>query len=74
MGDFNMTAENHHLKDFTDSNDEFKNLINESTCFKSTWPTTIDLFLTNRKGFLTKSPTNETKQQYQTIANSSTPF
>ena len=68
-----MNAEN-HLKDFTDSNDEFKNLINESTCFKSTWPTTIDLFLTNRKGFFTKSPTNETKQQHQTIANSSTLF
>ena len=59
MGDFNMTPENHHLKDFTDSND-FDNLIKEPTCFKSTSPTTIDLFLTNRKGCFMKSSTNET--------------
>ena len=30
-----MTPENHHIKDFTDSND-FENLIKEPTCFKST--------------------------------------
>ena len=49
MSDFNMTSENRHQKDFTDSND-FENLIKEPTCFKSTSPTTIDVFLTNRKG------------------------
>ena len=54
MGDFNMTPENHHLKDFTDSND-FENLIKEPTCFKSTLPTTINLFLINRKGCFVKS-------------------
>ena len=59
MGDFNMTPENHHLKVFTDSND-FENLIKEPTCFKSTSPTTINLFLTNRKGYFVKSSTNET--------------
>ena len=48
MGNFNMTHKNHHLKDFTDSND-FENLIKEPTYFKSTSPTTIDLFLTNKK-------------------------
>ena len=59
MGDFNMTPENHHLKDFADSND-FENLIKEPTYFKSTSPTTIDLFLSNRKGCFMKSSTNET--------------
>ena len=59
MGDFNMIPENHHLKDFTDSND-FENLIKEPSCFKSTSPTTIDLFLTNSKGCFMKSSTNET--------------
>ena len=59
MGDFNMTPENHHLKDFTDSND-FENLINKSTCFKNNSLTTIDLFLTHRKGCFMKSSTNET--------------
>ena len=54
MGDFNMTPENHHLKDFTDSND-FENLIKEPICFKSTLPTTINLFLINRKGCFVKS-------------------
>ena len=51
MGDFNRTAENHHLKDFPDFND------------LKIWqkrPTTTDLFLTNRKGSFTKSSTNET--------------
>ena len=59
MGNFNMTSENHHLKYSTDSND-FENLIKELTCFKSTSPTTSDLFLTNRKGCFMKSSTNET--------------
>ena len=59
IGDFNTTPENHHLKDFIDSND-FENLIKEPTCLKSTSPTTIDLFLTNRKGCFMKSSTNET--------------
>ena len=58
LGDFNMTPENHRLKDFTDSND-FENLIKEPTCFKRTSPTTIVLFLTNRKGCFMKSSTNE---------------
>ena len=56
MDDFNMTPKNHHLKDFTDSND-FENLTKEQTCFKSTSPTNIDLFLTNRKGYSMKSST-----------------
>ena len=59
MGDCNMTSENHHLKDFTDSN-EFENLIKEPTCVKSTSPTIIDLLLTNRKCCFMKSSTNET--------------
>ena len=54
-----MTSEKHHLKDFTDSND-FENLMKEPTCFKSTSPTTIDLFLTNRKDCFMKYSTNET--------------
>ena len=53
-----MTPKNHHLKDFTDSND-FENLIKELTYFKSTSPTTIDLFLT-KKGSFMKPSTNET--------------
>ena len=60
MEGFNMTPENHHLKYFTDSND-FENLIKEPTCFKSTSPTTIDLFLTNIKGCFMKSSTNKTR-------------
>ena len=59
MGDCNMTPENHHLKDFTDSNN-YENLVKEPTCFKSTSPTTIDLFLANRKGRFMKFSTNET--------------
>ena len=59
MGDFHMTPENHHLKDFTDSNN-FENLIKEPTSFKSPLPTTIELFLTNRKGCFMKSSTNKT--------------
>ena len=55
-----MTPENHYLKDITNSND-FENLIKEPTCFKSTSPTTNDLFLTNRKGCFMKSSTNETR-------------
>ena len=53
MCGFNMTPENHHLQNFTDSND-FENLIKEPTCFKSTSPTTTDL-LTNKKGCFIKS-------------------
>ena len=63
MNDFNMTPENHYLKDFTDSNG-FEILIKELTCFKSTSPTTIDLFLTNRKGCFMKSSKNETGISY----------
>ena len=59
MRDFNMTLENHHLKDFTDSND-CENLIKGPTCFKSISPTTIDLFLTKRKSGFMISATNET--------------
>ena len=58
MCDFNMTPENHHIKQFTDSND-FENLIKQSTCCKSISPTTIDLFLTHRKGCFMKSSINE---------------
>ena len=58
MGDFNITPENHHIKDFTDSN-EFENLIKKPTCFKSTSPTIIDLFLSNRKGCFMKSSANK---------------
>ena len=59
MDDFNMTAENHHLRDLAYSID-FENLKKESTCFKSTLATTIGLLLTNRKGCFMKSSTNET--------------
>ena len=34
MGDFNVTPENRHLKDFSDSND-FENLIKEPICFRA---------------------------------------
>ena len=60
MVGFHMTPKNHRLKDFTDSND-FENLIKKPTCFKSTSPTTIDLFFTNRKGCFIKSSANETR-------------
>ena len=60
MGDFHMTSKSHLLKDFTDSND-FENLIKEPACFKSTSPTTTDLFLTNRRSCYMKSSTNETR-------------
>ena len=60
MGDFNMTSENGHQKDFTNSSD-FENLLKEPTCFKSTSPTTIDVFLTNRKDWFMKSSTNKTE-------------
>ena len=59
MSDFNMTPENHYLRDFTDSNG-FENLIKEPTCFKSTSQTTIYFLLTNRKGCFMKSSINET--------------
>ena len=42
---------NHHLKDFIDSND-FENLINKPTHFKSTLPTTIDLFFDKQNSLL----------------------
>ena len=57
MGDFNMTPENHYLKDSTNS-DDFENLIKEPTCFKSTSPNTIYIFWANRKSCF-KSSTNE---------------
>ena len=57
--DFNVTPENHHLKDLTDFHD-FENLIKEPTRFRSTSPTTTDLFLTNRKVCFMKYSTNET--------------
>ena len=60
MGDFNMTSENRHQKDFTNSSD-FENLLKEPTCFKSTSPTTIDVFLTNGKDWFMKSFTNKTE-------------
>ena len=50
MGD----PKNHHLKDFIDSNN-FENLINKPTYFKSTLPTTIDLFLTSKIACFMKS-------------------
>ena len=58
-GDFIITSENHHLKDFTNSND-FENLIKEGTCFKWTSPTTNDPFLTNTKCYFIKFWTNKT--------------
>ena len=60
MGNFNIIPENHHLKNFTDSND-FESQIKEPTCFKSTSSTTNDLFLTNWKGCFMKSSTNKTR-------------
>ena len=55
MGD----PKNHHLKGFIDSNN-FENLINKPTYFKSTLPTTIDLFWTSKIACFMKSLTNET--------------
>ena len=59
MGDFNITPENHHVKNFIDCND-FETKIKEPACFKSFSPTTNDLFLTNRKGCFMKSSTDKT--------------
>ena len=59
MGDFNMIPENHHLKDFTDSN-YFENVLKEPTYFKCTSPIIIDFFLANRNSCFMKSSTNET--------------
>ena len=59
MGDFNVTPENHHVKNFIDCND-FETKIKEPACFKSFSPTTNDLFLTNRKGCFMKSSTDKT--------------
>ena len=72
MGDFNIiTSENHHLKDFTDSND-FENLIKEPTCFKSIRePPLISLGKTEKA---TLRNLQQTEQEYQKITNSSTPF
>ena len=68
MGDFNMTPENHHLKDFTDSND-FENLVKGPTCLKSTLPTS---FWQTGKNVLWNL--QQIKLAYQTITNLSTPF
>ena len=59
IGDFNRAYENYYLKDFTDSND-FENLINQPTYFKSISAKTIGLFLTNTKSCFLKSSTNKT--------------
>ena len=68
MSDFNMTPENDHLKDFTDSND-FKNLIKGPTYLKSTSPTS---FWQTEKEVLWNL--QQTKQEYQTIKSLSTTF
>ena len=49
-----MTTENSKLQDLIDTFC-LENLIKESTCFKSTVPTTIDLIVTNQKSLFMKS-------------------
>ena len=47
LGDFNMTAEDKNLQDFTDTF-SLEHLINEQNCFKGS-PGCTDLIITNRK-------------------------
>ena len=70
MGDFNMTPENHHLKDFTDSND-FDNLIKEPTCFKALHQPPYSSWQIEKAVLWNLQ---QMKQEYQTITNSCTPF
>ena len=58
LGDFNMTTENSKLQDLMDAFC-LENLIKESTCFKSTFPTRIDLIVTNQKSLFMKSSAYE---------------
>ena len=59
LGDFNLSTENHNLKNFMCSFD-LENRINSPPCYKSTNPTCIDLILTNKKNHFMKSATFET--------------
>ena len=59
LGDFNLSTENPNLKNFMCSFD-LESLINSPTCYKSTNPSCIDLILTNKKNYFTKSATFET--------------
>ena len=53
MDDFNMTPENHHLKDFTNSNN-FEIVIKEPTCFKSTMNLSKEIDILNQNLFVAK--------------------
>ena len=58
LGDSNMTTENLKLQNLMDAF-YLENLIKESTCFKSTVPTTIDLIISNQKSLFMKSSAYE---------------
>lgn len=60
MGNFNMMPENQRLQQIFDWY-HLKNLVNESACFKSKTPTTIDLFATNARDLLIHCSTCETR-------------
>ena len=51
LGDFNMSTENHNLKNFMCSFD-LDSLLDSSTCYKSINPTCVYLILTNKKNNL----------------------
>ena len=59
MGDFNMTPNNSKLRELIIDH-ELCTLISEPICFKSTNPTFINNFLTNKKTRFTKTLTFET--------------
>ena len=59
IGDFNITPDNIHMKDFLHTHD-FENLVKSPTCFKSDTPSCIDLILTNQSQLLMKTSTFET--------------
>ena len=48
IGDFNLTVENNHLKNFINAFD-LECLMKKPTCFQSSNPSCIDLILTNKK-------------------------
>ena len=48
IGDFNMKSEKEKLNDICEIN-KWEHLMLKSTCFKSLFPSTIDLILTNHK-------------------------
>lgn len=60
MNNFNMMPENQRLQQIFNWYD-LENVVNESACFRSKAPTTIDLFATNTRGFLIHCSACETR-------------